>query len=266
MRRRTLATAALAVMAVTACSAGDDTADPPAPPSRALPALPADPDAAFVQIGAHGVPAITADGRVFRTVEQPAGFARPTHAAAALPLGQPVGALEVAQLTDDGLRAVLRRAAELELLQQPPDYGAPGITDQGSLVVRLSTAGATYEHDVYAPDEDVDDPDAQAARDRLDDFVGFVGALREHVGDELGPWIPYVPEQWVVDVGAYVDPTSADAWPFDAAPMAGCTTFDVAGDTAGDIDTVSGVYLATVPGADDDQVVEVRPALPFTAC
>ena len=203
------------------------------------------------------MPAITSDGRVFRRIEEaPEGFAR----AAMAPQPPPVGALEVAQLSEAGLMDVVRKAAELRLLEEPPDYGDPMITDQGSLVVTLSTAGATYEHDVYAPGEEVDDDDAQAARDRLDEFVDFVSSLQTHLDGEIGPWTPYVPEQWVVDVHPQVESWDAEPWPFDVAPSEGCTSFELAGGT----DTVSGVYTATVDGS--DEIVEVRPALPFTAC
>ena len=256
MRVRSILLVPLLVVGATACGSDEDCCAPDSTSPRieggALPEL-AGGHAAFVEIGSRGIPAITADGRVFVQAAAPApsGFAAPAMA----PYVPVVGALQVAQLTDDGLERVLFEAASRRLLSEPPDYGDPGITDQGSLTVRLSTADATYTHSVYAPGERVDDATQQAARHRLDGFVDFVHDLREHVGDELGPWEPYVPEQWIVDVHPHVDAGDAEPWPFAAPPSNGCQAFAVVG-----ADTVSGVYT------DGDVTVEVRPALPFTDC
>lgn len=257
MRWRTLLLLPLLAVGATACGNDDEDCCAPGPTSAhvergALPEL-AQGAAAFVEIGSRGIPAITADGRVFVQAAAPApsGFAAPAMA----PYVPVVGALQVAQLTDDGLERVLFEAASRRLLSEPPDYGDPGITDQGSLTVRLSTANATYTHSVYAPGERVDDATQQAARHRLDGFVDFVHDLGEHVGDELGPWEPYVPEQWVVELHPYVDTGDAEPWPFPAPPSDGCQAFAVDG-----ADTASGVYT------DGDVTVEVRPALPFTVC
>ena len=257
MRLRTILLLPLLIGGATAC--GDNDEDCCAPDSTsprveggALPEL-AGGDAAFVEIGSRGIPAITADGRVFVQASEPgpSGFATPAMA----PHVPEVGAVQVAQLTAGGLERVLFEAASRRLLSEPPDYGDPMITDMGSLTVRLSTASATYTHSVYAPGELVDDTTQQAARHRLDGFVDFVHDLREHVGGELGPWEPYVPEQWIVDLHPHVDSGDAEPWPFAAPPSNGCQAFAVDG-----ADTASGVYT------DGDVTVEVRPVLPFTDC
>lgn len=246
--------------AAAACGGDDSTSSTVPPPDTAadtgptttLPSvdLPSDPDAAVVTIDEAGIPAVTADGRVFARAE----------AEGALPLNDPTGALVTAQLTPAGLAQLMAKADELELLQTPPDYGDPGITDSGYLTVVLTTAEGTFEHSVYAPGEETGDADADAARERLDDFVDFINSLQTQLGDELGPWTPYIPEQWVVDPDAYVSSEGADPWPFDVDPAPGCTTFPLGGDS----DTVSGVYVAAIEGR--DQIVEVRPVLPFTDC
>jgi hypothetical protein len=160
--------------------------------------------------------------------------------------------------------AVLAEADELGLLQTPPDYGEPGITDQGYLRVTLATADGTFEHSVYAPGEETGDAAADAARARLDDFVRFVNTLQMQLGDEIGAPEPYVPEQWIVDTTPYVDRADVTAWPFDGDPVDGCVALP---SDAGS-DTASGVYSVTVPGEDTDEehIVEVRPALPFDDC
>lgn len=240
---------------------GTPTTEPGGPTTTGgpsdVPSPPADPDAALLTVDG-GVPAITADGRVFMRADEPQGFA------AALPLGQPTGALTIAQLTPEGLDRVLAEADEAGLLQTPPDYGDPGITDQGYLEVTLATADGTFEHSVYAPDEDSGDPDADAARDRLDDFIQFVETLPLELGDEISQPEPYVPEQWVVDTSPYVEQDDVEAWPFEIDPADGCMTFP----SDADLDTASGVYSVTVPGEDTDEehIVEVRPALPFSDC
>ena len=248
----------LVVVGLTAC--GDDAEDccsgtsttPPDVEVDTLPEL-ADGEAAFVEIGSRGIPAITADGRVFVQATEPAqsGFAAPAMA----PYVPVVGAVQVAQLSAEGLERVVFEAASRRLLGEAPDYGDPMITDMGSLTVRLSTASATYIHSVYAPGERVDNAAQQAARDRLDGFVDFVDDLREHVGDGLGPWAPYVPEQWMVALHPDVVAGDAEPWPFDIAPADGCQAFEVAR-----TDTASGVYTY------GDVTVEVRPALPFNDC
>lgn len=267
-RRAAVIAVALLAVGAAACGGDDDTTSttPPTtiespstttePDGPDVPAPPADPDAALLTIDA-GVPAITADGRVFQRVDEPQGFA-------ALPLNPVTGALTVAQLTPDGLTAVLAEADELGLLQAPPDYGDPGITDQGYLTVTLTTADGTFEHSVYAPGEESGDRDADAARDRLDEFVDFVYSLQMQLGDDIGKPEPYVPEQWVIDTSPYVEQDDVRAWPFAVDPVDGCVALPAEGGT----DTASGVYTVTVPGEDTDEehIVEVRPALPFTDC
>ena len=148
------------------------------------------------------------------------------------------------------------------LLQAPPDYGNPGISDQGYLVVTLTTAAGTFEHRVYAPGEPTQDPAADAARDRLDEFVSFLASLSSELGDDLGPWTPYVPEQWLVDTAPYVESSGSQPWPFDTEPVDGCATFP----SDPDVDTASGVYAVPTATSGGERVVEVSPALPFTEC
>lgn len=234
--------------------APDTTGGPPPSGVRGdLPALPDDPDAAFLTIDG-GVPAITADGRLFERTPEPQGIR-------ALPLGEPTGALTVSRLTSDGLAEVVAKANELGLLQAPPDYGDPGITDQSLLTVVLTTADGRYEHSVYAPEHDSGDRDADAARDRLDEFVRFVNSLHMQLADEIGAAEPYVPEQWVVDTSPWVESRDVQPWTFDGDPVDGCATFP----SDADVDSVSGLYIVTMPGEDTDEahVVEVSPALPF---
>jgi hypothetical protein len=277
-RRVALIAIALVTLGAAACGSDDDgssTTDAPATTTDApsstttpdeptttvepgdRPSPPSDPDAALLTIDG-GVPAITADGRVFMRVDGPQGFA------AALPLGEPTGALTVAQLTADGLAAVLAEADDLGLLDTPPDYGEPGITDQGYLRVTLATADGTFEHSVYAPGEETGDADADAARARLDEFVHFVDTLQMQLGDEISSPQPYVPEQWIIDTSPYVEQDDVQAWPFAIDPVDGCVSLP----SDADADTASGVYSVTVPGEDTDEehIVEVRPALPFTDC
>lgn len=255
-------TAGILLVVAAACGGDDGTIIDydPAPtttPAGDLPALDDDPDAAFVVIDVEGVPAITADGRVFDRAPRPQGFA-----AAAAPLNDPVGTLVTAQLTPDGLRAVVAKAAALELLQTPPDYGEPGITDMGSLDVTLTTADGVYEHHVYAPNESTGDRSEDAARARLAEFVIYVRSLSIELGDDIGPWTPYVPDRWVVDTSPYVGVSDTEPWPFDTEPVDGCVAFP----SDPDADTASGLYALASPGSEYDRVVEVSPALPFTEC
>jgi hypothetical protein len=241
----------------TTAGAPSTTSDTPTTEPGDVPSPPTDPDAALLTVDG-GVPAITADGRVFMRAEGPQGFA------AARPLGQATGALTVAQLTPEGLDRVLAAAGDAGLLHTPPDYGDPGITDQGYLEVALATAEGTFEHSVYAPDEETGDADADAARQRLDDFLTFVDTLQMQLGDEISDPEPYVPAQWVIDTSPYVEQHDVRAWPFTIDPVDGC----VALPSDAGADTASGLYSVTVPGEDTDEehVVEVRPALPFTDC
>jgi hypothetical protein len=258
MRRESVVLLAAVALSAAACAAGDaaratQTAAGTASPPTSTAALPRDPDALFVRVGGAGTPAIAADGRVFRAARPAATGLR---FAAAPPLA-PSGPLEVARLGTAGLATVFAKALELDLLRPPPDYGDPAITDMGTLVVTIAVDGATYVHAVYAPGEPVDDPAAQAARDRLAEFVSFAESLHLHLDDELGPWAPYLPERWVVDVDAYVDRAQTAPWPFETSPEDGCAVLA----TSGERDTASGTYTLTSDG--HESLVAVRPALPF---
>lgn len=275
MHRRALTiTVAVLTVAAVACGSDDstdtttverpatsttDAADPPVTTTAGhddLPALPDDPDAAFVVLDS-GVPAITADGRVFERVADAQGFA------AVAPPKPAIGALTVSQLTPEGLAQVLAFAHELGLLTDPPDYGDVGVTDQGDAITTLTTADGTFVHSVYAPGYETGDPDADAARERLAQFVRFVGALHTELGDDISHPEPYVPDQWIVNTSPYVSSGFAPAWPFDDAPVDGCVTLPLADST----DTVSGVY--TLPDDTDTgrgHVVHVSPVLPFSDC
>ena len=96
---------------------------------------------------------------------------------------------------------------------------------------------------------------------RLDEFVRFVNSLHVQLGHEIGRAEPYVPEEWVVDTSPYVESRDVQPWTFDGDPVDGCTTFP----SDADVDSVSGLYIVTVPGEDTDEahIVEVSPALPF---
>jgi hypothetical protein len=264
MHRHALALLApLVLFGVAAC--GGDDAGSVTPTTRVSqtsvvtpatqPVAPTAGDAAFLTTDDGRVPAITADGRVFVRAPGAQGFA-------ALPVSQPVGALVTAQLTEQGLADVKARAESLGLLRPPPDYGDPGITDQGYFTLTLTTEAGTFVHHVYAPGETTGDADADAARDRLADFADFIDSLPAELGDGIGPWQPYVPQQWLVDTDAYVATSAARQWAFDEPPVDGCVAFD----SDGDGDSVSGVYTYMAPDADRALVVEVQPALPFTDC
>ena len=90
----------------------------------------------------------------------------------------------VRTLDDAGLQMVLDQAEEAQLLQTPPEYGQPGVTDVPSTAVSLATADDTYTHSAYALGfEDPGLPAAQtAARTRLDGFVKWL----EDIDDERG--------------------------------------------------------------------------------
>lgn len=257
MRRRPAALAAAVisllapVAALAGCGAdpGVRTTDGP----RRLPVeLPADGSTPIVQVG-DWLPLITADGHVY-TDGAPATRSSLRSAVAPLPPSpQPV---DVAELTADGLAAVVAKAHELGLLSTPPDYGDPHITDVGSLTLTLTTAERTFVHHAYAPDERTGIRAEDAARDRLQEFTRFLDDLAAELGDDLGDAVPYVPAQWVVDTHPLADATAAEDWPFAAAPTDGCATFPL----EGGVDTATGVYFADT--GTRHHTVTVRPALP----
>ena len=99
----------------------------------------------------------------------------------------------VRTLDDAGLQMVLDQAAEAQLLQTPPEYGQPGVTDLPSTAVRLATAADTYTHSAYALGfEDPGLPAAQtAARARLDGFVKWLEDIDQSAAGAVSK-----PEDW----------------------------------------------------------------------
>lgn len=249
----------------------DTTSEPVSGPAGDPIALPEDPSTPVVAIGAEEI-VITADGTVYRrTRPEPQGFGSmsPTAAesAAAPPADPAPAAYETARLTEAGLVRVFATAEELGLVATPPDYGEPGITDQGTFTVVVTTADAEHRHSVYAPGERTGDDDADDARDRLDSFVDQMRDLEGRFDEELSAFEPYAPERWRVDLDAYVSTAEVRPWPLPELPSQGCTTFapdefaDPADGGREGPDPVSGVYETE----QDDEIV-VAPVMPWQEC
>ena len=58
--------------------------------------------------------------------------------------------LQVEQLSEADVAALVAAARDAGLLAEPPSYGQPWITDAGTTFVRLTVDGRTYEHAAYA--------------------------------------------------------------------------------------------------------------------
>lgn len=232
------ALAAFAVLALTACgddpeAVGPDTTEDAgagsepsgtaaAPLTVATPPeefeFADDPSALSVSVSGYGnlgVPAIAADGRVF-TVRDTGihGFAAP----AMVPPMAPPTALDVSQLTDEGMDELRRRIVDAGLNRNDVDYGEAMITDHGTTTVTIVSATETYEHSVYALSAGTGDERADAARARLDDFATWLAQLP---GSE---WVastePYEPVGWMVMSGSSRSGDSVE-WPFDLPPADG---------------------------------------------
>lgn len=146
-------TAALAV-ALTGCQSMRDggVGDPPADDDVAPGGIPAVAGAPLLQLSFSGgfvpmgwdfanVPSLTVyeDGRAI--VPGPVIAIYP---------GPALPNLQVEQISDDDLAAIVAAAREAGLLAAPPDYGMPNVTDVPTTFVTVTVDGQTYEHAAYA--------------------------------------------------------------------------------------------------------------------
>lgn len=141
-------------VALTGCQSlrGDDVGDPPADDDVQPGGIPAAAGAPVLQLSASGgfvpmgwdfsaVPTLTVyeDGRAI--VPGPVIAIYP---------GPLLPNLQVEQLTDDDLAAIVAAAREAGLLAAAPDYGMPNVTDVPTTYVTITVDGQTYEHAAYA--------------------------------------------------------------------------------------------------------------------
>ena len=154
---------------------------------------------------------------------------------------------------------MLTRLAELGLAGEAPDYGDVGITDQDTFEMTVTTSAGTFSHSVYARGEETGDDGADDARQRLEDFVSFLGDLESEVGDDVGEFAPFVPEQWSITTDEYYR-ASGNPWLFSEPAVTGCTTFPDDDVTAGGTDGATGLYEL------DGRPFAVQPLLPGEDC
>src|SRR5690606_22560924 len=126
--------------------------------------------------------------------------------------------------------ALLDRARDLGLLDEPLDFGHPTVTDLPTTRVTITADGRTVQHEAYALEEDSGvDADQSENRRRLRDFIA------EASGGAPGDRI-WSPDALAVTV---IGPYTADAdtgaqapvdWPLATAPETGdgfpCTLVD----------------------------------------
>lgn len=285
-RRAGLGVAAVALaLTLAGCqSLGDGVADPPDDP------IPGEsPDAAVVllQIEVSGgmvmagydfstVPELTvyADGRAIVPGPQIAIYPAPV-----LPN------LQVEQLSEADVAALVAAARDAGLLGKAPSYGQPGITDVPTTFVTLTVDGRTYQHAAYAlgffegegPAGDVA-PLAEesgiteaerAARVALAEFIATAHDLVGAAGDGEAYQIEaFGIFAWsvVFDVEGVVDGLAAQVlpWPLDLAlaDAAECTVVD--GDAAQTLlKALAGANTATLFEQDGvTYSVFFRPLLP----
>ena len=249
-RRAGLGVAAVALaLTLAGCqSLGDGVADPPDDP---IPGGSPDADAVLLQIEVSGgfvmagydfstVPELTvyADGRAIVPGPQIAIYPAPV-----LPN------LQVEQLSEAEVAALVAAARDAGLLGKAPSYGQPGITDVPTTFVTLTVDGRTYQHAAYAlgffegegPAGDVA-PLAEesgiteaerAARVALAEFIAtahdLVGATGDGEAYQIDAFGIFA---WSVifDVEGVVDGLAAQVlpWPLDLAlaDAAECTVVD----------------------------------------
>ncbi len=165
------------------------------------------------------------------------------------------------RLTEAGMQIVLGRADELGLLDRPPVYEDPQITDVGSTVVELTTTDDSYVHEAIGLG--IPDPES-GDRKRLSDFAEDAADLEQLVGtDNLGPAEPYVPDEHLVVVRSSFldsDETSERRWPAAGPVEEGCAELPL---DAFD-EPPSGSYVVELDG--ELQRVSVIPAVPGGRC
>jgi hypothetical protein len=181
----------------------------------------------------------------------------------------------VRTLDDAGLQMVLDQAADAQLLQTPPEYGQPGVTDLPSTAVRLATADDTYTHSAYALGfEDPGLPAAQtAARARLDGFVKWLEDIDESAAGAVSK-----PEDWqspslavlAVPAQGTVEGPAPKPWPVagvDLSQADQCLPVEGA-DAAAVAEALSDVPTGTRwTSGDGDYSVTARPVdLPDEGC
>jgi hypothetical protein len=160
---------------------------------------------------------ISGDGRAFSPGAQIAVFPGPL-----LPV------VQVAPITDAGIRTVLGTADALGLLADVEYTDDLGVADATTAVVTLAADGEVWQHEAYAlgltaaPGGDAMS-DARAA---LAEFTSRLGALPALVGDELGEAELFDPAEFgvvaieVPDIASFgvdgIEPTVVD-WPSDVS-------------------------------------------------
>jgi len=245
--------AVLCVGALWACG-GSKSSAPTSTEPVVLPDV-----ATLVVIDVDGQILVTAGGLVYRTTGIPDGAGGWRAPGAAPPAPPPPAALEVAELSPAGLAQVLGRLAELGLASEPPDYGDVGITDQDTFEMTITTSAGTFFHSVYARGEETGDGAADDSRQRLEDFVGFLGNLESELGDDMGGFAPFVPEQWSITADDF-SRASGIPWPFSEPAVVGCTSFPEDEIAAGRTDGATGLYAV------DGRPFAVEPLLPGEDC
>lgn len=269
-RRTAVVTAAVMVVALGACG-GDDSSVNPTRPARtggggsrppAAVSWPTGSDDVVLRLGGGPIPKllIAGDGRAY----SPAARAPRRGATAGLLSIAPAPAaptpMIVRQLTPAGMSLLFARAAELGLLEPPPDYADVQVTDALSTSLLVRDDDGTYVHKAYAlgySDEEVDD-ERQAFADMVDDLADLPGLLgAANVGDAE----PYVPVTFAVTVEP-ASTSDGQRWP-PAVPLdTGCVDLPVDRFPDG----VSGSYLYDAGEGEPAERVWVVPDLPGDDC
>lgn len=152
--------------------------------------------------------------------------------------------LEMAQISPDGVAALLTEADRLGLLTG--DY-LPRTSDPDPAVLEIDLGSTRRGHALV---HGADHPKAVAA-------VDFDRLLRDpdtFLGSEIGPWRGYVPHAWTLtEVTGIADGETLD-WPLADSPA---HTSCVVLPSASDQDTAAALYLH------DDRIFLAAPALPW---
>jgi hypothetical protein len=169
--------------------------------------------------------------------------------------------MTVRHLTDEGLQRVFERAAELGLLDRPPDYADVNVTDSGSTYLELRDVDGTYEHVAYAlgyDDEEVDD-ERQAFLDMVEELADLERlAGRRNLSDPE----PYTPDTYAV-TGDELVTSGGQEWPAAVPLEEGCVELPLERFP----DPVAGTYRYDGGDADDrTRRVWVVPDLPGDDC
>jgi len=278
---RTLAALALAVTLTGCQSLRDGNPSDPAPDDDVTPGAPADADAPLLQLDLSG--GFVPIGYDFAVVPQltiyPDGRAI-THGPQILIYpGPALPNLQVVQLSDADVEALIDAARTAGLLGEAPDYGQPPIADAPTMFVTLVVNGQRYDHAVESYGmteglEGADDggmglsEDERAARVAM---AGFIERAQELVGSAGGE------EPYVIEAFAFFALPAAESgdqegelerqvlpWPLDLAlaDAAECTVASGA-DAQTLLETLADANTAT-QFEQDGAVYDVffRPLLP----